>query len=634
MDSLPKTTHSTTLLSLALIIMTLVAFYPVTGHDFIDYDDDNYVTENPIVLKGLSKEGLVWAFTTNHVGNWHPITWVSHMVDCEMYGLNPMGPHLNNLLLHAANALLLFLILYRVTGKRWRAFFVAALFALHPLRVESVAWVSERKDVLSTFFAFFAMGAYFLYTEKHRLRYYLMSLVFFALSLMSKPMLVTLPFLLLLLDYWPLGRFRFAPPEGPDSKKSFSFLAFEKVPFLLLSLAMSAIAFILQKGSGAMPAFIPMKTRIANALVSYLGYLEKTLWPQDLAVFYPHQGPLIALGDILFSFIFLCAVTILALVARRRLAYFTTGWLWYLGTLVPVIGLVQVGMQAMADRYTYFPLIGIFIILSWGVYDLVKRWRYHGPFLIVAGGLILALLIVSTHEQVGYWKNSRTLFAHALRATQGNYVAHSNLGVAWAREGNLKEAEKHLREALRINPLHASAHNSLGLILFDRGDYGGAARHFREAIRINPNFYAAHNNLGLVLARQKKYEDALREYEEALRINPYDVHALSNQGVLLARQGNLEQAVHPLEKALSIRPDLLSARVTLGSVLVQSGKVDQGLWHLQEGLKKEPRLPQAHFFAGLAYVLKGNPEQAGKHYEMLKSLGSPLAGKLKARLGD
>ena len=632
MDSRTKPTYPVTLLSLFIIIMTLATFYPIKNHEFIDYDDDNYVTANPHVQGGLSWKGLTWAFTTNHVSNWHPITWITHMVDCELYGLSPKGPHLNNLLLHVANTLLLFLLLHHMTKRLWRAFFTAALFALHPLHVESVAWVAERKDVLSTFFGMLAIGAYVRYIERPGLKYYLTSLVFFALSLMSKPMLVTLPFLLLLLDYWPLGRFRFDTHVTMYDKKSFPFLAAEKIPFFVMSIIMSAIAFFLQKGSGAMPSFISLKIRIANALVSYLTYVEKMFWPQNLAVFYPHRGPLLSTWEILLSGALLLIITVLVFQMRRRRGYLTFGWLWYLGTLVPVIGVVQIGMQAMADRYTYIPLIGPFVMISWGAYDILKGWRHHRPFLAITGGLIIALLITCAYGQIGYWKNTATLFEHALKVTKGNYLAHNNLGLALAEEGKFEEAAKHFTEALRINPMHVYAHNNLGLVLTNRGRYGEAEKHFREAIRIRPDFYEAHNNLGRVQARQKKYHKAAGHYAEALRINPEYVQALSNLGILLAVQGEFEQATKPLEKALRIRPDFLAARVNLGSVLIQSGNLEQGLQHLQKVLEEKPDSPQAHFSMGLAYTLMDKRALAMGHYEMLKSMDPVLADKLLATI--
>lgn len=486
------------LISLLLTFAALVVFWQLADHEFVNFDDELYVTRNSHVQAGLTYQGLVWALTTTHVGNWHPLTWLSHMLDCELYGLNPGGHHFTSLLLHIANTLLLFVVLKRMTGALRRSVFVAALFALHPLHVESVAWVAERKDVLSTFFWILTMGVYVRYVERPGLNGYLLVLLSFALGLMAKPMLVTLPFVLLLLDYWPLGRFQFgqsSDDSNSQSHESINFsnqrslifrLVLEKAPFFALAAVSGVVTFLVQQGGGAVCSLdvLTLDIRVANAMVSYVSYMEKMIWPHHLAVFYPHPGSSLPMWQAAGAGLLLLSVSGLVVRAARRYPYLLTGWLWYLGTLVPVIGLVQVGGHAMSDRYTYVPLIGLFIIMAWSVPDLLSRWRYRNIGLALAAGALLSAFMICTTVQVRHWQNSVALFEHTLDVTANNWLAHNNMGIALARRGKFDEAIAHYSETLRIKPNYARAYNNRGIVLAVQGKTAQAIAHFREALTL------------------------------------------------------------------------------------------------------------------------------------------------------
>jgi tetratricopeptide (TPR) repeat protein len=555
-----------------LTLTTMAVFWPVQDHTFVNFDDGRYIYENSHVPNGVTWKGVFWAFTTVHANFWHPLTWVSHMVDCELYGLNAAGHHLTNLVLHIANTLLLFLVFHRMTHAIWKSAFIAALFALHPLHVESVAWASERKDVLSTFFWVLTMGAYVLYVERPGLKRYLFVLLCFVLGLMAKPMLVTLPFALLLLDYWPLGRWPFKTsahvyPERikslngfNDQRKGVSYLLAEKAPLLVFASASSIVAFLAQQHGGATKSFasFPIEVRVANALLSYVGYIEKMIWPRNLAVFYPHPGTAVMMWQAALAVLLLLGLSLLTIRLAKEHPYLPVGWLWYLGTLVPVIGLVQVGDHAMADRYSYVPLIGLFIVMAWGL----------------TSGLIVILMICSS-VQVRHWKDSITLFTHTLRAAPNNPQAHTNLGVALAEQGKLDEAIWHYTEALRIEPNFLQAHINLGGALAGRGKSDEAVAQYSEALLIKPDFADAHYNLGNVLARHGRPLEAIAHYSEALRIKPDDWEAHNNLGIALAAQDRMAQAVAHFRQALHINPDFPEARHNLAIALQRGDKPEK-----------------------------------------------------------
>ena len=506
------------LLCLLLAGATLLAYIQVKDHDFITFDDDMYVTANPMVRAGLTWPGVKWAFTAVHSSNWHPVTWLSHMLDCQLYGMWPGGHHLTNVFFHLANTILLFLFFSRVTGALWPSAMVAALFALHPLHVESLAWVSERKDVLSTFFWLVTMWAYGAYVAVPSLRRYLAVVLSFVLGLMAKPMLVTLPLVLLLLDYWPLGRIaEVAPPRGAiegsppltgPPKKSYWPLIREKIPLFALAALSCLITVLAQRGSGSvMPLAIrPLDARIANALVAYLKYVVKALWPYPMAFFYP-LAP-IPWWQAVWAGLALALLSVFLLYEARRHPYLGVGWLWYLITLAPVIGLVQVGGQAMADRYTYVPFIGLFIIAAWGIAEATAGWRHRKTILSLSAAAVLLTCLVSTWMQAGYWRNSESLYFEAIRVTGDNYMAYHHLGMAYTDQGKLDQAIAAYKKSIAVDPSYSHAYNNLGVVYARQGKFNEAVEQFKLAIRLYPTNVSFYRNLALAYSQQGKKAEA------------------------------------------------------------------------------------------------------------------------------
>jgi protein O-mannosyl-transferase len=537
---------------LLLAVGVLLVFGQTLRYDFINYDDEQYFSTNPEVQNGLTPGGVAWAFQTTYAANWHPLTWLSFMLDVELYGSGPAGPHFTNAFLHAVNTVLLFLLLQRLTGADWRSAVVAALFGLHPLHVESVAWVSERKDVLSGLFFMLTLWTYASYVSHKAgpaFRLYLLSLFLFALGLMSKPMLVTLPFVLLLLDYWPLERFRMC-----DSPFAIRRLAWEKVPFFVLGAISCAVTFVAQRGAVQPLAHISLGIRLVNAAVSYVRYLYKMFWPVNLAIPYPHHGYW-SVGMFGLSVALILAAVMFALQFRHKFPFLITGWFWYLGMLVPTIGLVQVGMQSMADRYTYLPLIGVFILLVWGAGMAVERWRLPTP---VIGGLALLVLAAGTArtlDQLRYWQNSGTLFRHAVAVTKGNQVAYYNLGEFYFSQGRLDEAIANYREAIQINPGYDDALNNLGAALAMKGELDEAIVRIRESIHYRPDKPDAYYNLGNVFVMQHKLDEAVSRYTDALRLKPNYPEAHNNLANVLLTQGHPNEAIHHYQEALRWNPN-------------------------------------------------------------------------------
>jgi Tfp pilus assembly protein PilF len=568
-----------TVLALVLLAIVVFALYgQVRQHDFVTYDDDVYITGNPVVAEGLSWEGVRWAFTTTYAGNWHPLTWLSHMLDCHLFGVDPGAHHLSGVALHAANGVLLFLALYYLTGAFWKSLLVAALFAIHPLRVESVAWAAERKDLLAGLFWMLTMLAYGHYARRPRPGRYLLVALSFALGLLAKPMLVTLPCVLLLLDMWPLRR-------SPTWR-----LVFEKLPLFALAAVSAIITVIAQRSGGALSSaeILPAGLRAANAATSYISYLWKSIWPSGLAFYYPLSG--VSLLPAVLAVLFLTVATWLAVRSGRRLPYLPVGWLWFLGTLVPVIGLVQVGSQAMADRYAYLPLIGIYIALAWGLAGIIER--RPGMRRAIAGALCLALaaFAMMTWRQTGYWRNSRALYERALQVTERNYLAHNGLGNVLLREGSPEEAAAHFERALAIKPGFAHAHNNLGIVLKKRGDLAAAAAHYEHAIRIKPDFAQAHSNLGNVLARQGDLTGAAAHYRRAIEIDPARPGPLINLGNLLFRWGEFASAIELYESALAIDPRLAEAYKNIGVAAERLGDIPKAVAHYRRALELDPAL--------------------------------------------
>ena len=604
------------LICLILVFTAVTVFWQVRNHEFINLDDTEYVTENRHVQNGLTLNSMIWAFTTTRVANWHPLTWLSHMLDCQLYGLNPKGHHLTNVFLHLLNTLLLFFILQRMTGALWRSGLVAAFFALHPLHVESVAWVAERKDVLSTLFWLLTMWGYIWYVERPRLTRYLLTLLAFTLGLMTKPMLVTMPCVLLLLDYWPLKRFQLSQPGGDTPATTGIFkeqgvpflrLLLEKTPFFALAAASSIVTFLAQRSGGAVSALdvYPVKIRIANALVSYVSYIGQMVWPRGLAVFYPHPGTHLPGWHAVGAGLLLACISIAVIRAARRHPYLAVGWLWYLGTLVPVIGLVQVGAQAMADRYTYVPLIGLFVIIAWSIPDLLAGNHYRKIVLSMAVGTVLLALTVSSWLQVQHWKNNLTLFKHALKVTAKNYVAHDSLGNALAQQGKVEEAIDHYYEALKIKPNLVNLHNNLGVALLEQRKVKEAMSHYDIALRLNADYAETYNNFGVAWFTVGEFDKAIAHYHEALRLDPAYGKAHNNMGNALVEHGRFEEAILHYSKALETKVHYPEAHNNLGVALAQQGKLNEAIVQFKEALLLKPDYTQARANLDLALAMVG-----------------------------
>jgi tetratricopeptide (TPR) repeat protein len=619
------------LIALLLVAATLAVFWQVQHHKFTNFDEQVYVTENTHVRQGLTLENLRHAFTSMEAGFWHPLTWLSLMADRQLFLNNAGGYHWTSLLFHLANTILLFFILLSMTKAPWQSGFVAALFALHPLHVEAVAWVASRKDVLSGFFWMLTMGAYSSYVARPSIRRYLLVVLSFVLGLMAKPMIVTLPFVLLLLDYWPLksicrphngifaGKLARAPDGKGGSQAPLFFLFLEKMPLVFIAILAGMITIIAEGKAGALASFdaFPFPVRLANALVSYVSYLSKTFWPAGLAAFYPHPEhiPLIKVITAIFT---LLSVSWFVFIARGKHPYLVVGWLWYLGTLLPVMGLMQVGSHAMADRYTYLPLVGIFVMLSWGIAAILPCWPRRGAIIaFLAGALLLALSTLSW-RQVSYWQDSYTLFRHALKATDDNWLAHNNLGLVLAEQGKTLEAEKHYRQALRLMPEYYEAHSNLGFLLARQGKGEEAVAHYKKALAIHPGYAAAHNNLGMLLAEQGKLKEAEKYYRQALRWSPEYYAAHHNLGIIFAGQGRFTEAAAHYLKALAINPDYAAAHNNLAMLLAARGEVKEAEEHYRQALRGSPEYYAAHNNLGILLSQQGKYEEAVAHY--LKAL--------------
>jgi len=587
----------TALISLLLFGLVFFVFLPATRNGFVNYDDTLYVTENPHVQSGPTWANLKWALTSSHALNWHPLTWLSHMTDCQLYGLNPAGHHLTSVLLHVLNTLLLFLVLQRMTGATGRSLAVAALFGLHPLRVESVAWIAERKDVLSGLFFMLTLLAYTHYVQQAKVQgpksklFYVLTLVAFAFGLMSKPMLVTVPFFLLLLDWWPLRRFTIHDLRFTHSSV-IAPLVREKAPFLLLAAASSVVTFRVQQSGGAVFEVLPLSARMEHALVSYCRYLGKLLWPTDLAVYYPHVSHW-PVAIVLACGAALAIVTTIAILLSRRHPYFPFGWFWFLGMLVPVIGLVQAGSQSMADRYTYLPMIGILVIIVWGIHDLAGRRRHWEIALSAVGVAAAVACIALTYRQIGYWKDSETLFRHAIAVTEKNTIALNNLARSLAEKGKLDEAAEQYGEALKLDPRNAFAYNGLGVLLMKKHDYAGAAEKLEESLKLDPKNPLTHYNLGIILAGKGSFDEAISQFEDAVQLNPDNAEAQNNLSGILIMKERFDEAIPHYQKAISLKPGFAKAHKNLGIALVEKGQIDEAIAQFREAIRLQPDFPEA-----------------------------------------
>jgi len=576
----------TLLIGLLLAAVTLTLYWPVQHFEFVNFDDGLYVTGNRHVQGGLSMEGLTWAFTSFHAGNWHPLTWISHMADFEAYQLNAGGHHWTNVLIHTVSTVLLFLVLSSMTGVLWCSALVAALFAIHPLHVESVAWVSERKDVLSGFFWILTMGAYTHYAKNPSLRRYLLVLVSFGMGLLSKPMLVTLPFVLLLLDYWPLKRLAgtrtaFDPwvyAGGTAGRAGLLRLIVEKVPLFIVAAAACIVTLIAQREVGALWTLekMPFEQRIANAFVAYMEYIRKMLWPADLSVLYPHAGmpPAWKTG---LAVTLIASLSYVAVRKAREMPFLLVGWLWYLGTLVPVIGIIQVGSQSMADRYTYLPLVGLFLAAAWGAKSLVEKRPLLKPVVIACVIVALAGLPIPSRVHVETWKNSVTLFEQALRMTEVNPLAHHNIGAYYLERNECQKAVPHFLMALEAKKDYPYALSNLGVCTSRGNDPERALRLFDKAIRIEPRFTKARIDRAIYLMRLGRLEEAGMDFLEILKMKPDHEAAHTNLGLIFVQQGKLGDAEAHLREALRVNPRNAEALNNLGLVRMKQGQADEAV---------------------------------------------------------
>jgi tetratricopeptide (TPR) repeat protein len=624
-------------LCLVLAAITFAVFGQTAGFGFVNYDDNVYVYENANVAGGLSLKGLAWVFTHADCNFYHPLTMLSLMGDYQLHGLHAGGYHFTNVLLHTASAILLFLILRQMTGALWRSAFVAAVFAIHPLRVESVAWVAERKDVLGCFFFMLTLGAYARYVRKPNSRArYLVVAAAFVLALLSKPTMVTLPFVLLLLDYWPLNRF--------EQSRKLSGLILEKIPLLALAAGACVMTVLAEGKAIATLATVSMPLRFGNAVVSYAVYLRQMVWPEGLAVPYPPYNSLppweVALAGAL-----LAVLSAVAWGERRRRPWMLIGWLWYLGMLTPMIGIVQVGAFPHADRYTYLPQIGIYVAVTW----LAAEWRLSR---VALGGLmagVLAVLMFCAWKQTAYWKSDETLWPQMLACTTGNYMAHFNLGNALRQEGRVDDAITHYEEALQIAPRDAETHNNLGIALSQKGREDDAITCFQKALEIQPDYAEAHHNLGKALFETGKIDDAIThfqqasqikpdyadaflmlgnaflqkgsvdnaitQYQQALEIQPAFALAHDNLAIALRRKGRVDEAIAHFQQALQINPDDADAHNNLGNAQLQKGRVDEAIACYQKALQFKPGSATMHFNLGNAFMQKGNADEAIAHFQ-------------------
>ncbi|MEW6306462.1 MAG: tetratricopeptide repeat protein [Verrucomicrobiota bacterium] len=660
-----------TLIALLLAFGTLILYWPATRFEFVDYDDPAYVVQNPYVTRGLSMEGLKYAFTGRVLEYWQPLTLLSHMLDCELFGTNAAAHHSVNLLFHTVNTVLLFLLLHGMTGRLWEGAWVAALFAWHPLHVESVAWIAERKDVLSTFFWSLTIWAYWRYAEGSRFKvqgsggrahlgFYTLALVFFVLGLLSKSMVVTLPCLLLLLDFWPLRRWDLrlgkATESAPDATHAFvpwQRLVLEKVPFFALTAAISAITFLNQKAGGSFISSdsLPLGLRLANALVSYGRYLQLTFWPEGLAAFYPHPGFWPAWR------VLICGAAVAGGCAAaawqwRARPWLAVGWFWFFGTLVPVIGLVQAGWHSIADHFTYVPLTGIFILLAWGGAEVVRRRTDLKKPAAVAAVVVLVTCAVLTREQMQVWRNSEALFSHAIKVTKDNYIALMGMGNVLANRGQPAQAIPYLREAVRIQPYftdalnclgdaleaagqraeakevfqkalritpdNAETHLGLGNVLSQEGQFEAAAEHYRKALAEKPAQLTARNNLANMLVKLGRFDEAVTHYQELLRINPNMAEAHYNLAATYSRVGRLNEAAPHYEAALKLNPNDARTHAGIGFMELRLGRVDAALTHFREWARLAPEEAEPHYRLGLVLA------STGQHPEALKELRETL----------
>ena len=599
-----------------LVVITWLVFGQTVRYDFVNYDDNEYVYANPAITSGLNPHGIIYAFSGRHARNWHPLTTLSHMLDCQLWGVRAGGHHLTNVVLHTIAVVLLFLVLQQMTGAIWQSAFVAALFAIHPLHVESVAWISERKDVLSAVFFTLTLGAYVRYVRSPSIGRYLTMSILFALGLMSKPMLVTVPLVLLLLDHWPLQRF-----AGRSSIKR---LALEKIPLLALSAAGGFVTLWVQQSSVAHTEELPLIWRVANGLVTYAIYLRQMIWPVGLAVFYPHHGDQLPIWEIGLAIVLLGLVSAGAIALRHQRPYLVTGWFWYLVMLLPVIGLIQVGSQAHADRYTYLPQIGLYLLLAWAITDAltsrfatgrIRRGGLQRRIVAVTASLAIIALAWCAHVQASHWRNGESLWGHALAVTSGNFMAHDGLGQCLANRGRLDEAIDQFQRALNIAPGYPEIETNLILALTRKGRTDEAITHLQTLLKEYPNNAQAHYDLGNALLRKGNSQGAIAAYEKTLSIQARYPAAHYNLGIALDRNGQIDEAIAHYQEAVKEQPNYPQAYYLLGNDLLQKARVDDAIGAYEQALKSRPTYPDVENNIGLALLQRGRPSEAIAHWQ-------------------
>lgn len=624
-DSRPVDTRLAVWIALAIAVITTAVFWPVLGFEFVLWDDPWYVTANRHVTGGLSWSAVAWAFTSSGDFYWHPLTWMSHMLDVTLYGLNASGHHATSLALHVATTLLLFVVLRSMTGATWRSAFVSALFGVHPLRVESVAWVAERKDVLSACLWMLTLAAYRLYAKRPGWRRYLGVAAAFGLGLMAKPMIVTLPVGLLLLDVWPLRRWPGAAGPAPLERgsrpagraRAIGLLVAEKLPLLAMALAAAIVTIVMQQDAGAIGSLsqLPMYHRVSNAAVSYAAYIRTTLVPMNLAAFYPYPAEPPAPWLVALAAAGIIVALVAALKVIRTRPYVFVGLAWYLVTLLPVVGLVQAGDQLRADRFTYLPLVGIFIAAAWGAHDVARSWPAAGRVMAGAGAVVVLACAAAAHAQVRYWSDTEALWTRALSVTAGNHRAHAGMGDWLSGKGRLEEAERHYREAVRLAPAGADYRQALGRHLMRQGRLEEAVVELARAVELNPRSAAARVDFGAALARQGRVADALQQYSEALRLDPGNALGHNNLGLALLSLGRLDDSLQACREAARLDPQSADARQCAGLALARLGNHREAAGEFAEAVRLDPGSDSALVNLGVALSRTSRTQEARDAFE-------------------
>lgn len=607
----------------ALVLMTFAVFGAALSFGFVDYDDPVYVYDAPQIKSGLTAAGVKWAFTQTHAGNWHPLTSISHMLDCEMYGLRASRHHLTNLVLHAATAVLLFLVLRSMTGTLWRSAVVAAVFAIHPLRVESVVWISERKDVLSGLLFMLTLAAYLRYARAPGLSRYAVVAVAFACALMAKQTVVTLPFVLLLVDFWPLRRF--GTVATTQLRPTLTRAILEKIPLLFLSAGASAATVLAQRVTIATVEGLPFVWRLENAIVTCVIYLWQMIWPANLAAFYPHPNGTVPLWLVASTAAFVLVVSAAAFMRREKLPELFTGWFWYLVLLVPVIGIVQVGGQAHADRYTYLPHIGIYVAAVWLLARVLGTSRIHRAVAVAAAGVAIAALMWLARTQTTFWRDSETLWRRALAVTSGNEVAHNGLGWVLLGRGQLDEAIAHFEAATRAHPSYVEAQNNLAAALTKKGRFADAIERLEKLLATQPHQTDARYNLGNAYVASGRLDEAIAEYERTLAANPRHSGARYNLGNVYLQRGQFDAAIREFQNALALRPDYAAGYYNIGNALFEKGDAAQAIANYEKALHLQPDNAEAHNNIGLAHTIRAQPREAVHHWQRALALRPDFA---------